>query len=81
MAWIRRRLRAIQMFLWKKPAKLHRKLRQLGFSGEFQKIAMRSWHNSVSKQASMAMQNKWFHNKLKLFDMLNVETGFTISVI
>ncbi len=81
MAWIRRRLRAVQMFLWKKPAKLHRKLRQLGFSGEFKSIAMRSWHNSLSKLASMAMQNKWFHDELKLFDMLTVETGFTISVI
>lgn len=81
MAWVRRRLRAVQMFLWKKPAKLHRKLRQNGFHGDFDKIAMRSWHNSASKQASMAMQNKWFHDELKLFDMHNVETGFTISVI
>ncbi len=81
MAWIRRRLRAVQMYLWKKPAKLHRRLRQLGFHGEFKNIAMKKWHNSASKQASMAMQNKWFHQDLKLFDMLSVETGFTISVI
>ncbi len=81
MAWIRRRLRAVQMNLWKTPAKLHRKLRQSGFYGEFKKIAMKSWHNSSSKQASMAMPNKWFHQELKLYDMALVETGFTISVI
>ena len=81
MSWLRRRLRAVQMFLWKRPAKLHRKLRQLGYSGDFKRIAMRSWHNSLSRQASMAMPNKWFHQDLKLFDMASVETGFTISVI
>ncbi|VGO19782.1 hypothetical protein SCARR_01841 [Pontiella sulfatireligans] len=31
MSWLRRRLRAIQMKLWKKPQKLHRRLRQLGY--------------------------------------------------
>lgn len=81
MSWVRRRLRAVQMFLWKRPARLHRKLRQLGYSGDFRKIAMRTWHNSLSKQASMAMPNNWFHQDLKLFDMALVETGFTISVI
>ncbi len=81
MAWVRRRLRAVQMFLWKKPGRLHRKLRQLGYAGEFKKIAMRRWHNSLSKQASMAMANEWFHAELKLFDMVLVKTGFTISAI
>ena len=81
MSWVRRRLRAVQMFLWKKPTRLHRKLRQLGYVGEFKRIAMRGWHNSLSKQASMAMPNEWFHTELKLFDMVLVKTGFTISVI
>jgi len=81
MSWVRRRLRAVQMFLWKKPARLHRRLRQLGYSGEFMRIAMRRWRNSASKQASMAMPNKWFHEKVGLFDMGLVETGFTIEVI
>jgi len=81
MSWVRRRLRAVQMFLWKRPKKLHRRLRQLGYFGEFEKIAMRSWHNSLSKQSSMAMPNKWFHQDLKLFDMVSVDTGFTITVI
>ncbi len=81
MAWVRRRLRAVQMFLWKKPARLHRKLRQLRYSGEFMKIAMRRWRNSASMQASMAMPNKWFHEDVGLFDMALIETGFTIEVI
>ena len=81
MSWVRRRLRAVQMFLWKRPARLHRKLRQLGYAGKFKKIAMRKWHNSMSKQASMAMPNKWFHEELELFDMELVKTGFTIEVI
>ena len=34
MGWIRRRLRAIQMRPWKKPRRLHRRLRQLGYAGE-----------------------------------------------
>jgi len=37
MGWIRRRLRAIQLKLWKKPGRLHRRLRQLGYGGTFLK--------------------------------------------
>jgi group II intron reverse transcriptase/maturase len=81
MSWIRRRLRAIQMFQWKRPARLHRRLRQLGYYRKFERIAMRCWRNSASKQASFAMPNKWFHDELKLYDMSKVETVFTISVI
>ncbi len=81
MSWVRRRLRAVQMFLWKKPARLHRRLRQLGYSGKFMRIAMRRWRNSASKQASMAMPNKWLHEEVGLFDMALVETGFTIEMM
>jgi RNA-directed DNA polymerase len=81
MSWVRRRLRAVQMYLWKRPARLHRRLKQLGYSGKFMRIAMRRWRNSASKQASMAMPNKWFHEEVKLFDMTLVKTGFTIEVI
>ena len=35
MQWIRRRLRAKQLALWKRASRLHRRLRQLGYSGEF----------------------------------------------
>jgi RNA-directed DNA polymerase len=81
MSWIRRRLRAVQLSLWKKPTRLRRRLRQLGISGGFYFMAMSKWRTSKSKQASMAMPNKWFHEELKLYNMGTVETGFTISVI
>ena len=35
MSWIRRRLRAKQLALWKRASRLHRRLRQLGYQGEF----------------------------------------------
>ena len=38
MQWIRRRLRHKQLALWKKAGKLHRRLRQLGYAGEFKSI-------------------------------------------
>lgn len=81
MCWIRRRLRAVQMKLWKKPSRLHRRLRQLNYKGKFKSIEMRRWHNSKSQFASWAMQNKWFHEELNLFDLHEIEVGFTISVI
>ena len=69
MGWIRRRLRCIQLKQWKKPKRLHRRLRQLGYSGRFKRIKMQSWHNARSPLASYAMPNSWFHIKLGLVDM------------
>ena len=76
--WIRRRLRAKQLTLWKKPGRLHRRLRQLGHWGEFKKIRMRSWRNSKSPLASYSMPNAWF-DELGLFDLGKVETGLPVS--
>lgn len=67
-AWIRRRLRAIQLVLWKKPRRLHRRLRQLGYTGPFKLIKMRSWRNANCPLATMAMQNSWFE-ELGLYPM------------
>lgn len=72
--WIRRRLRAIQMRLWKKPRKLHRKLRQLGYIGEFDYIRMGSWRNASCPLSHWAMPNKWF-DELGLYRMDKIETG------
>jgi len=47
MCWVRHRLRAIQLKLWKKPAKLHQRLRQLGYNGNFRRIKMQSWRNAA----------------------------------
>jgi len=79
MRWIRRRLRAIQLKLWKKPDKILRKLRQFGYTGYFPKIKMTSWRNSNSIQTALAMPNKWF-DELKLFNMELVETGLIVPV-
>lgn len=77
MAWIRRRLRTIQLKLWKKPSKLHRVLRQRGYQGNFLKIKMNSWRNSNSPQSSMAMPNCWF-DETDLFNMTTVKTGLIV---
>lgn len=77
MGWVRRRLRAVQLFLWKRPARLHRRLRQLGYHREFKYIGMRRWRNSASPLASMAVSNSWLIDELNLFDMGKVDTGFT----
>ena len=73
--WIRRRLRAKQMALWKKPQRLHRRLRQLGYEGEFKRIKMQSWRNAASALANAAMPNCWLE-ELGLFDLGRVSTGY-----
>jgi RNA-directed DNA polymerase len=72
--WIRRRLRAKQLALWKKPGRLHRRLRQLGYHGDFPKIRMTRWRSSRSPQASWSMPNAWLR-ELGLFELTAVETG------
>lgn len=79
-SWIRRRLRSKQLSLWKKPQRLHRRLRQLGYQGEFLKMRMRFWRSSVSHYASWAMPNSWLHEELGLFDIASVPTGVLLEV-
>jgi RNA-directed DNA polymerase len=76
--WIRRRLRAKQMSLWKKPGRLHRRLRQLGYKGEFGKIRMSSWRNAANPLANLALSNDYFR-ELGLFDLDSVRTAATAS--
>jgi RNA-directed DNA polymerase len=73
--WVRRRLRAKQMALWKKPQRLHRRLRQLGYQGEFKAIKMQSWRNAASPLANYAIPNSWLED-LGLFDLSRVKTGY-----
>jgi group II intron reverse transcriptase/maturase len=73
--WIRRRLRAIQLRLWKKPLRLHRRLKQLGKKPPFKFIKMNSWRNSLSPLSSVAMPNKWFE-ELGLYSIEDVNTGW-----
>jgi hypothetical protein len=74
MAWLRRRLRAIQMKHWKKPDKLHRRLRQLGYKGDFSFIKMASWRNAACQYSHWAMSNDWFE-EIGLFQMDKVIIG------
>lgn len=81
MGWIRRRLRAVQLKQWKKPAKLHRRLKQLGYKPPFKLIKMSSWRNACSPLASYAMPNVWLHKKMKLVNMAETKTGISVAVI
>jgi RNA-directed DNA polymerase len=76
--WIRRRLRAKQLKLWKRPKRLHRRLRQLGYKGEFKYIKMNSWRNAASPLANMALSNDYLR-ELGLFDLSRVRTAATAS--
>ena len=81
MAWVRRRLRCVQLKQWKKPAKLHKRLKQLGFRPPFKLIRMSSWRNSGCPLAHYAMPNQWFHETLGLVDMAQVQTGIPVPMI
>jgi group II intron reverse transcriptase/maturase len=72
--WIRRRLRAKQLALWKKPKRLIRRLRQVGVKGEVQKMRMSAWRTSRSSYASMAISNGYLA-ELGLFDIAELATG------
>lgn len=75
MGWIRRRLRCIQLAQWKKPMKLHRRLKQLGYKPPFKFIKMNSWRSANSPLSSFAMPNQWFE-ELGLYSIEHVNTGW-----
>jgi len=79
-SWMRRRLRAIQLKLWKKPKRLHRRLRQLGYDGEFDAIKMNSWANAACPLSHYALPSSYLHGELGLFDLGAVVTGISVSV-
>jgi hypothetical protein len=73
--WIRRRLRAIQLRLWKKPLRLHRRLKQLHYKPPFKFIKMNSWRSAASPLLSYSMLNNWFE-ELGLYSIERVVTGW-----
>lgn len=79
-SWIRRRLRAIQLKQWKKPKRLHRKLRQLGYIGEFDLISMNSWASAGCPLSHYAIPNDCLHKDHCLFDISAVKTGISVSI-
>ena len=80
ISWIRRRLRAIQLKQWKKPARLHRRLRQLGYTGEFDSIRMNSWENAACPLSHYAIPNDYLHKDHWLYDIGAVQTGISVSL-
>jgi len=72
--WIRRRLRAKQLDLWKKPGRLIRRLRQVGWQGEIQKMRMQSWRTSRNSYVSFAISNGYLA-ELGLYDLASLPTG------
>lgn len=77
--WIRRRLRAKQLSLWKKPKKLHRELRRLGYRGEFDAINMNSWRNAASPLINKALSNARLL-QMGLVDLSKILTGILVPV-
>jgi RNA-directed DNA polymerase len=77
-AWLRRRLRAVQLRLWKKATKLHRRLKQLKYKPPFKFIKMNSWRSAKSPLANYAMPNKWF-KEIGLYQIDEVQTGVLAS--
>ena len=80
MGWLRRRLRCLQLKQWKKPSRLHRRLKQLGYRPPFQSIKMNSWHNAVSPLAHLSIPNAYLHNDLGLMDLTQVRTGISVPL-
>ncbi|MGM0859101.1 MAG: group II intron reverse transcriptase/maturase, partial [Pseudomonadota bacterium] len=78
MSWVRRRLRGVQLKQWKKPGRLHRRLKQLGYRPPFKYIKMQSWRNAASPLAHLAIPNAYLHDDLGLMDVTQVKTGITV---
>ena len=74
LGWVRRRLRAVQLRLWKRVSKLHQVLEQRKYKPPFKSIKMNSWRNAASPLANYSMPNKWFE-ELGLYDLSKVKIG------
>lgn len=59
-AWIRRRLRSVQLRSWRKIRKLHRELRRRKWKGELPQLRMYAWRSSNSKPVHIALPKEWF---------------------
>ena len=77
-SWVRRRLRAVQLTLWKTANKLHRRLKQLKYKPPFKRIKMKSWRSAKSPLASYAMPNSWF-TEIGLYPIDDIKTGVLAS--
>ena len=78
MRWIRRRLRAKQLKLWKTNKRLCRRIRQLGRDAPTTGFRMSSWASSLSQLVHIAISNSYLHKELGLYDMAAVPTGIPV---
>ncbi|WP_391570788.1 group II intron reverse transcriptase/maturase [Cohnella sp.] len=70
-AWIRRRLRAVQLRSWRKIRKLHREMRKRGWNRDLPGLRMTAWRSSHSTYAQYAMPNAWF-KEIGLCSLLDI---------
>lgn len=71
-AWIRRRLRAVQLRSWKKVRKLHREMRRRGWDNrELPGLRMTAWRSSHSTYAQYAMPKEYFQ-EIGLSSLLDI---------
>ncbi|MFJ5772556.1 group II intron reverse transcriptase/maturase [Psychrobacillus sp. NPDC093180] len=66
-AWIRRRLRMIQLRSWRKINKLHKELRRRKWKGELPSLRMTKWRSSKSPPVSFAIPNERFRELRLVF--------------
>lgn len=66
-AWIRRRLRMIQLRTWRKRKKLHKELRKRNWKGQLPHIRMTKWRSSKSIPVSFAIPNGRFRELRLVF--------------
>lgn len=70
--------KVVKLKQWKKPGRLHRRLKQLGYRPPFQFIKMQSWRSAASPLAHHAIPNAYLHDELRLVDLTRVRTGITV---
>jgi len=68
-AWIRSRLRSVQLKKWKKPAKFQRMLIRAGYKSEDARrvwVKMNKWQSVMRREVRFVLNNAWFR-QLGLF--------------
>jgi len=80
MSWMRRRLRMVQMRSWKTTKKFYKAMRRNGWKGKVIPLDIRGWHNTLSKQAHIAMPIEWFEsiglvNLISIYDDYHPQRG------
>lgn len=79
-AWIRRRLRMMQLRSWRNIRKLHKELRKRKWKGELPRMRMTAWRSSKSHAVSVAIPNRWFKEiglvfLVDIYDELHPQRG------